>query len=463
MKGINVYFFMTFTLACSLASAQEQPYMLTLVQAREYAVQHNKSLLNARDQVTSSKKKVMETVAQGLPQVAGSLDYMTYFNYKMYLDFGSSGGSGGFEQLFTDPDIDAGDQKILTALGQMFGTSEPIIMSDQLSGKIQFSQLIFSGQYIAGIQTAKIARKLADQSLVKSELDVKENVTNSYFVILTTEQTLQILSRNLENLAAIIQHSDNLYKAGVLEETDVLELKITVNELKNTQKTLERMNQLNYNMLKFQLGIAPETNVVLADSLDLFIRCINPQAALSDSFDINTNITYQLMESQVALTRKQVDIQNWAYAPTVAGFYSYTEKFITTGFDLTPNHLAGISVSVPIFSSGMRNSQVAQAKINLDIARRDREMIKDQLETQNRQLAFNYENALENYYTQKENVSVAGQVYTNKQNKYKQGLLSSSDLSLANSDYLKAEGNYITAVMTLLQAQTSLDKLYNRL
>ena len=116
------------------------------------------------------------------------------------------------------------------------------------------------------------------------------------------------------------------------------------------------MNQLNYNMLKFQLGVPPETIVVLTDSLNQLIGNLNPQIALVNNFDMNNNVNYQLMESQVALSKKQVDMQYWAYTPTVAGFYSYTEKFITTGFDMTPNHLAGINVSVPIFSSGMRNS-----------------------------------------------------------------------------------------------------------
>jgi outer membrane protein TolC len=169
------------------------------------------------------------------------------------------------------------------------------------------------------------------------------------------------------------------------------------------------------------------------------------------------------MESQVMLSKKQLDMQHWNYTPTVAGFYSYTEKFITTGFDMNPNHLAGISVSLPIFTSGMRYSQVAQAKINLDITQRNQDLMKDQLELQNKQLLYNYESALENFTTQKENVEIAGSVYKNVQNKYHQGIASSFELTQENSNYLNAESNYLTSILTLLQAQTALDKLYNRL
>jgi len=272
-----------------------------------------------------------------------------------------------------------------------------------------------------------------------------------------------LLSENLANLTEIQKHTTNLYNAGVAEETDVDQLKITVSQLKNTQKSLERMSQLNYNMLKFQLGVAPDANIVLADNLDQVMGIIDSQSTLATDFDITNNINYQLMESNVSLNKKLLDIQNMSYVPTIAGFYSYTKKIITTAFDLTPNHLAGFTMSVPIFSSGQRRAQVAQAKINLNIAERNEEMVKDQLEMQKSQLLFNYQNALENFNTQKENVAVAGRVFKSIQNKYQQGLASSLDLTQANSNYLSAENNYLSSVMTLLQAQTSLDKLYNTL
>jgi outer membrane protein len=465
MKVIKIFFLGALVMAVNLVHAQEQPYRLTLAQAREYALQHNKTLLNARDQSVSSKEKIRESIAQGLPQVNGGIDYMTYFNYEMNFSFGGSGEPVDFYNTppFNQDPYEPGDQAVLTTITSMLGSSEPIVMDDQLSGNIQVSQLIFSGQYIFGIKAAKIARQLADQSLVASELDIKENVTNSYFLILTTEQTLRILSENLLNLNEIQKHTLNLYQAGVAEETDVDQLKITVSQLKNTQKALERMNQLNYNMLKFQLGVAPDADIVLADNLDRVMEIIDSQSALSTDFDIVNNIHYMLMESQVSLNKKLLDIQNMAYAPTVAGFYSYTEKFITTAFDLTPNHLAGFNVSVPIFSSGMRRAQVAQARINLNMAQRNQEIVRDQLETQKRQLLFNYQNALENFNTQKENVAIAGRVYKSIQNKYQQGVASSLDLTQANSNYLSAESNYMSSVLTLLQAQTSLDKLYNKL
>jgi outer membrane protein TolC len=384
---------------------------------------------------------------------------MTYFNYELNFSFGSS--DGGTPIDYTK--LDAGDYEILNSLSSMFGSSEPIIMDNQMSGSVSLSQLLFSGQYWAGLKAAKIAKDLANQNVVRSEQDVKENVINSYYLILITEKNLSIVQENIANLSATLQHTENMYKSGIAEITDVDQIRITVSQLKNTQKTVERAIQMSYNMLRYQLGVAPDAKITLTDNIDSILEGVNPVNDLNLGFDVTNNINYTLMESQVKLGEKQLDIQNWAYSPTIAGFYSYTKKILVTGFDMTPNHLAGFNVSVPIFSSGMRKARVSQARIDLDIALRNQELVKEQLETQKNQLLFNYQNAMENYLTQKENVDVAGRVFTNIQNKYKQGLVSSLDLTQANSNLLNAENNFFSASLTLLQAQTSLNKLFNKI
>ena len=68
--------------------------VLSLEEAVDYAIDFNKSLKNSRLEVEHSKRTIWESIAQGLPQVEGALDYMTYFNYEM--DFNLSMG-GDFE------------------------------------------------------------------------------------------------------------------------------------------------------------------------------------------------------------------------------------------------------------------------------------------------------------------------------------------------------------------------------
>jgi outer membrane protein TolC len=170
-----------------------------------------------------------------------------------------------------------------------------------------------------------------------------------------------------------------------------------------------------------------------------------------------------MIQSQEELAAKSVDLQKWAYYPTVAAYYSYRYKLLTSGFDLSPNHAAGLSVSVPIFTGLQTKAKVSQAKIELDKASRTKALVEEQLMLQNGQLSFELTNAWENYNTQKENVEVAKRFYQNVDNKYRQGMVSSLDLTQANTNYLTAESNYVSAILTLLQADLKLKKLYNKL
>ena len=89
--------------------------------------------------------------------------------------------------------------------------------------------------------------------------------------------------------------------------------------------------------------------------------------------------------------------------------------------------------------------------------------MEDQLNLQDEQLKFELRNAIENYNLQKENIDVAGRVLANYQRKYEFGAVSSLDLTQANNNYLQAENNYTNAVLTLLQAQLNIERLYNQL
>lgn len=467
----------------SQASAQ-QVLKLSLNEAREHALQHNKTLQNAQIDRQIADSKLKGAIAQGLPQVDAGVDYSTYFGYEMDFSFGSGG-----DYSFTQEQIMAATQQAkqtfagIPALGIQGATDQDIYnyqagsyfssqlqaamppstikMTDQLTGKIQLGQLLFSGQYWAGIQAAKLGQKIAKQGYENSVIDVKESVTNSYFMVLATEHTLKIFEKNIENLKAIKNHTQAMYEAGIAEQTDVDQISIQVTMLENTFRSMQRTKQMGYNLLKFQLGVDSETGIELSESIETFLA--DAGSRNTQSFDINQNMMYQLTETQEEISEKMVDMERWSYAPTVTGFYAYNQKFMTTGFDMTPNNMAGVSVSIPVFSSGMRKHKVAQAQLQLDQARINKAMVNDQLLMQEKQLVFNYNTALEDYESQKENVSVAQRAFENINRKFSQGMVSSLDLTQSHSNYLQSETSFIQASLSLLQAKIALEKLYNQL
>jgi outer membrane protein TolC len=132
-------------------------------------------------------------------------------------------------------------------------------------------------------------------------------------------------------------------------------------------------------------------------------------------------------------------------------------------FDLSPKNVIGLNLSVPILSSGMRNSQLNQARIQLETTLNNKSLLEDQLALQERQLRFNLASAIDQYLNRKNNVDVALRIYENYQFKYEQGVTSSLDLTISNNNYLQAEADYLSSIITLLNSRLALQKLMNTL
>lgn len=407
--------------------AQEAPRTISLQQAVEFAIKHNKELQSSRMNIESYRQKVRESVSQGLPQINGTLTYTTNFGYKM--NFGG----------------------------------QSIKMKDQSNVGVGLQQLLFSGSWILGMQTSKIAVRMSEQQVESSELDIVENIYNSYYTILVTERMQEILRQNLENMNEIYKHTDNMYKAGTVEITDVDQIRVNVGQLKNSLLSMERTVEVNYNLLRLQLGLEAGTPVKLSDGLEVFLENDKSNRLYLEKFDINNNVSYQLVNTQTELNKKLLGIEKWSYAPTIAGSYNFNYKILKPALDMSPKHTAGVTMSIPVFSGMQRDSKVKQAKITLEQSYLQKDLLEDQLNVQDEQLKFNLKNAMENYNLQKENIDVATRVLQNYQRKYELGAVSSLDLTQANNNYLQAETNYTEAVLTLLQAQVSLEKLYNQL
>jgi outer membrane protein TolC len=239
-----------------------------------------------------------------------------------------------------------------------------------------------------------------------------------------------------------------------------------VTMVENTRSSMQRTIQLNYNLLRFQLGVSADTRIVLSETLESLTSEINIEALLSQEFDHKQNVNYILIEGQEQMSSLALKTQKASVLPTLAGFYNYGvngmgEKIGDQSW--FRNSMTGVQLSVPIFASGQRYSKIKKAQINLEKATTTKEMVTDQLLLQEKQLRYNLVNANLQYKSQKDNIDVAKRVYTSMENKFNQGMASSLDMTQANSLYLQAENNYVSALMNLLQTKLALDKLLNNM
>jgi outer membrane protein len=425
-----------------MAQESSAELKLSLKEAQDYAIWHNKMVASARMDVEASKIALWETISNALPQVNASAS-------------------------FTD------NLKLMTTLipGDFFGqpgTVIPVTFGQQFNSgaSIQATLLLFNAQLYIGIETSKLANRLTEESLVRSELDTRESVSTAYFLILVAEESLKILDANITNLTETLKSTRAMYSAGMAESTDVDQMVSNLTTVENSRSSLMRTIELNYNLLRFQLGVGVETKIILKETLENLTAEINVEALLNQQFDHNQNVNFKLIEGQEQMSALALKTQKASVLPTLAGFYNYgTNGMGNKVNDLRwfQNSMTGLQLSVPIFGSGQRYSSIKRAQIDLEKARNTKDMVIEQLLLEEKQLRYNLVNANLQYESQKDNVDVSKRVYISMENKFKQGMASSLDLTQANSLYLQAENNYVSALMNLLQTKLALDKLLNKM
>ena len=425
------------------SQADTSELKISLKEAQEYALQNNKMVISAKLSVEEARRSVWESISAALPQV-------------------STSGS------FTD------NLKLMTTLlpgeffGQPAGTKIPVTFGSQFnsSASITASLLLFNAPLYIGIETSKLASRLSEESLKKSESDTRESVATAYYLILVSEKSLEILEGNIANLNETLKSTRAMFSAGMAESTDVDQMISNVRNVENSLSALQRNIELNYNLLRFQLGLSPEIKLTLTETLESMTAGINVESILSQDFDHTRHIDYQLVEGQEMVSSMLLKSQKASVLPTLAGFYNYGTNGMGDKLnDLSwfPNSMIGVQLDFPLFASGQRYSKIKKAKISLDKATNTKDMVAEQLLIQEKQLRYNLVNANLQYQSQKENVDVARRVYASTENKFKQGMASSLDLTQANSLYLQAENNYVSALMNLLQTKLALDKLLNNI
>ncbi len=419
---------MLLSAAHSFAQNEDGALSISLKSAQDYAVEHNKTLKNSSLDIRKAEAAKWGAIASMLPQVSASLGYSNYCGYEMNLG--------------------------------------PMSMSMPATGTLGITaSMALSGQQIIGVQLAEMSKDLSDLTKKQSEDEIRYQVAKVYMSILVMQNTTELLERSLENLESLHETTQNAVDVGAAEQTDADKLMVQVLSLRTSISSTNRSLEMLENSMRLQLGCGVNTKLNLTQTVDDILK---PEAILAlqnETFNIENNYDYQLLQKNSELLKKQIDLKIMGYVPTLSAYYQYSGRTYfgkKEGFNMTPPNLIGLTLNVPIWSSGKTWSDVKQAKITYEEFQNTIENTRDALLVQERQLRYNVASNYETYEAQKLNLEVTERVFTNVSNKFEHGMASSLELTTASSDIISAQSNYISAVLNLVNAQIEFEQLLNR-
>lgn len=417
----------------SQAKSQKQaPASLTLSlkEAQDYAVKENRSLRNASLAVQEAYAQRWQTIAAMLPQVDGSYSYSNYCGYSAELSM------GGMPVKIEMPNV--GALGVTATMG-------------------------INGQAIVGALLNTLAIDMRKISLEQSEIELRSSITSAYMSVLIMQDISQLLDSSLVNIQGLAEITQKTVDAGAAEQTSADLLAVRVNTLKNSINSTKRNIELAKNSLRVLLAVPATTELELTQTVDELLSAEAILQLLGEDFNINNNLNYQLLQKNTELAEKNVHMAGWAYGPTVALVYNYSNQqyYGDGGMRMTPPNLVQVSIQMPLWSSAKRAAGVVEKKIAYEEAKNTLAETTDNLGIQFQQLRFNLQNAYETYLNEKENIEVTERVFESTTNKFHWGAASNLELTNASNDLISAQSSYVQAVLTLVNAQVELQKFLN--
>ncbi|AYN66272.1 TolC family protein [Euzebyella marina] len=443
------YILNLFILFLSVTALAQEPelktYSFTLEEAIEFALENNYSAINSDRDLVDARKQKWETIADGLPQINGSVSYQNQLKQPVsLLPAELAGGEPG------------------TFIPVVFGQPQ------QMTATATLTQKIFDGSYIVGVQATKSFLSYSANNNEKTDQDVRKAVVEAYGNVLLAKESVAIFEKNKGTLENNLFETQKLFENGLSDEESVEQLQITLSSVDNQLKNAVRLENITLQMLNLVMGIAIDAPTQLEEDLDaLAVKQIDFEL-METEFNIENNVDYKM-----AINLTEQRFFEWKLArsralPTLSSFVNYGSSsfadkfdFFSSDQDWFDSSVLGFDLSIPLFSSGKRSASTARAKIALEKAKTQLSEAEEQIRLQLEQAKSNYILSIEEYNTAKENLGLAERIENKNQIKYTEGLASSFDLRQAQTQLYDAQSGYLQSMVEVINKKTELELILN--
>jgi outer membrane protein len=425
--------------------AEQTTYSFTIQDAINYAYEHRDSVVNAALDVKSADYKVKETIGQGFPQVDGTASIQDYLKIPTTLLPGE-------------------------VFGAPAGTFIPVKFGVKYSSNlgVTASQLLFDPSYIVGLQGRSTYKELYNRSYNRSKIDMNVAVTKAYYQLLVSMEQIKLLDANLAQLKQRQGETVAQNKQGVVEKIDVDRITVQYNNLVTTRENTLRLLALNYQVLKFQIGMPIAYVLTLKSGLQDVKLDENVAETVADTAAYKNRAEYGILETSLKLSRFDLKRTKAQFLPTLTANAAYTFSYQNNSFgDLYsatfPSSYIGLTLKVPIFSGFQRVNRVKQSQITVIKAENSLAQAKNGFNLQAERAKTTYFNGLQTLNNQKRSQELAREVLRVANIKYQQGVGSSIEVTQAQTDLQNADNEYIKGLYDALVSKVDLDRAYGRI
>ncbi|MCB9357882.1 MAG: TolC family protein [Calditrichaeota bacterium] len=406
MRHINLIL----TIALLAGAAQA----MTLDEA--IAIAKQRSLAQQRPRVEREKARgqLNEAWSNALPQIDGTVGYQRAM--KKGKIFFPNPETGAFTALELDQD-------------------------NALQANVTLNQPLFTfGRVAAGVRGAKAyglaAQHAVDQQDMRTELDVMQR----FWAVLTLRDVVSARELSLAVSDSALLRAERMRDVGLLSDYDVLRVRV---QAQNQRPELDRAKSdlhLAELSLKDYLGIPVDSTISVAGALDDYFVPVDTSFAEQD---IETRHDLAALRNASVAQQNLYVLYRNARWPVLGGQLKYQWQWQNNEWDIHPRNnyaalYAGVSLSIPIWSSGATHGRAQQSKADWHRAKLDLAQAERGARLQYESAARSLTTATANESAAKLGVELAEEARHIAQVKFSQGQLTPLELDAAQLDELTA-------------------------
>tara|TARA_Y100001958_G_C21232065_1_gene557918 strand:- start:1043 stop:2386 length:1344 start_codon:yes stop_codon:yes gene_type:complete len=424
---------------------QTLPELVSLEEALAFGEQNNRNIKKASMEIRKAYKDQWSTIAIGLPQISANADYQNFIELPTSLIpaqfFG--GNEGEFAEV-------------------QFGTPQT------MTAGLTLQQLIFDGSYIVGLEASKIFLKISENIFEKTLLEVRRNIVQTYSSVLLARENIDFLKKNKNNLEKNLLELNQLYENGFEEEESVEQIRLTLSGVKTQLRYINNVERITLDMLKLLMGFPIKSPLILSDDLEKLTNDSLFNFKVPENLSLDNNIDIKIAENNLLSETLLYRYERSKGLPRLSAFLNGNYTGNSESFTFTQQEqkwfgaaLLGINLQIPVFSSLRRSALSQKAKIAMLQAENDLTETQERILIEVKAAENDYKLAVENYFTNKENLELATRIEKKNQLKYFEGVTSSFELREAQLQLYSAQNNYIKSIQEVIQKKLSLQTILN--
>jgi len=294
--------------------------------------------------------------------------------------------------------------------------------------KLKYEVPLFTGFALSSYENImKEMKKIKSLDKAKIATEKAYEIRKSFYDMALLDSSIKNLNKILKNIQTLEDTTQTMIDVGYAKKVDLLEVKAKRGNVERLLVQMEANQKLLYHYISFLLNqkvekITPPHSEV-------------PMPQLTDEEVLNRNIDIKKATTALEIRKSMLDVNKAAYYPTVGAFGEVATADNTFLGDASDHkaYTIGARLSWNLFNGGIDAAKIEKAKIEkmkmhaqVELAKKGIALkvakIHTEIESQNAQIA-----------SLKKELELANAIYENYEGRYKEKLVSMSDVIIKQS------------------------------